>query len=70
MLQNWYTLSKTLAEEAALKFVKENGIDLITMNPGYVIGPMLQSNINLTAEMILNLVNGTFQKLIFLLTEF
>ncbi|KAB1224978.1 Tetraketide alpha-pyrone reductase 1 [Morella rubra] len=30
----WYMLSKTLAEEAAWKFAKENGIDMVTMNPG------------------------------------
>ena len=26
-------LSKTLAEEAAWKFAKENGIDMVTINP-------------------------------------
>ena len=36
--QIWYMLSKTLAEDAAWKFAKENGIDLVTINPGWVIG--------------------------------
>ncbi|KAL5543465.1 hypothetical protein UlMin_007249, partial [Ulmus minor] len=36
----WYMVSKTLAEEAAWKFAKENGIDLVTINPGLVIGPL------------------------------
>ncbi|RVW76594.1 Tetraketide alpha-pyrone reductase 1 [Vitis vinifera] len=36
----WYMLSKTLAEEAAWKFAKENGIDMVTLNPGWVIGPL------------------------------
>ncbi|XP_034703060.1 cinnamoyl-CoA reductase 1-like isoform X1 [Vitis riparia] len=57
----WYVLSKTLAEEAAWKFAKENGIDLVTMNPGFVIGPFLQPTINLTMEIILNLINGGAQ---------
>lgn len=57
-IKNWYVVSKILAEEAAMKFAKENGIDLITMNPGFVIGPLLQPTLNLTVEMILNLVNG------------
>ncbi|KAL9371429.1 hypothetical protein Peur_036569 [Populus x canadensis] len=33
----WYHLSKTLAEEAAWKFTKENGIDMITLNPGLAL---------------------------------
>ncbi|KAL6327747.1 hypothetical protein AAG906_024717 [Vitis piasezkii] len=43
----WYMLSKTLAEEAAWKFAKENGIDMVTINPGWVIGPLLQPTLNL-----------------------
>ncbi|GKV12621.1 hypothetical protein SLEP1_g23743 [Rubroshorea leprosula] len=54
----WYILSKTLAEEAAWKFAKENRLDLITINPGFVIGPILQPTINLTVELILNIVTG------------
>ncbi|KAM7267536.1 hypothetical protein ACFE04_009702 [Oxalis oulophora] len=57
-LELWYMLSKTLAEEAAWKFAKENGIDLVTINPGYVIGPMLQPTLNGTVEMFLNIING------------
>ncbi|XP_043691620.1 phenylacetaldehyde reductase-like [Telopea speciosissima] len=53
----WYVLSKTLAEEAAWKFVKENGLDMITINPALVIGPLLQPTLNTSAEAILNL-NG------------
>lgn len=53
----WYVLSKTLAEEAAWKFAKEHGIDLVTMNPGVVTGPLLQPTINLTMEIILNMIN-------------
>ncbi|KAF8038614.1 hypothetical protein BT93_B1213 [Corymbia citriodora subsp. variegata] len=54
----WYMLSKTLAEKAAWEFAKENGIDLVTINPGYVIGPILQPTVNLTVQTILNFVNG------------
>ncbi|KAJ9680253.1 hypothetical protein PVL29_019535 [Vitis rotundifolia] len=54
----WYALSKTLAEEAAWKFSKENGIDMVTINPGGVIGPLLQPTLNLSAELFLNLING------------
>lgn len=57
-LQLWYTLSKTLAEDAAWKFVKENSIDMITINPTMVSGPPLQPEINESVEPILNLING------------
>ncbi|GLT84207.1 hypothetical protein SLE2022_024520 [Rubroshorea leprosula] len=54
----WYMLSKTLAEEAAWKFAKENRLDLVTINPGFVIGPILQPTLNLTVKLILNIVTG------------
>ncbi|GMP41534.1 hypothetical protein CsSME_00011604 [Camellia sinensis var. sinensis] len=54
----WYQLSKTLAEEAAWKFAKENGIDLTVINPGWVIGPFLQPTLNATVEVVLNVING------------
>ncbi|KAL5566664.1 hypothetical protein UlMin_029828 [Ulmus minor] len=56
--KQWYVLSKTLAEEAAWKFVKEKGIDMVTINPAMVIGPLLQPTLNTSAAAILNLING------------
>ncbi|XVF06860.1 hypothetical protein REPUB_Repub06bG0087500 [Reevesia pubescens] len=54
----WYVLSKTLAEEAAWKFTKENGIDMVSINPGLVIGPLLQPIVNTSVEPILKLIHG------------
>ncbi|XP_021279936.1 cinnamoyl-CoA reductase 1-like isoform X1 [Herrania umbratica] len=54
----WYMMSKTLAEEAAWSFTRDNGIDLVTINPGVVIGPLLQPALNFTSELILNLTKG------------
>lgn len=51
-------LSKTKAEEDAFKFAKENGIDLVAINPGLVIGPLLQPTLNFTVEILLNHING------------
>ncbi|GAB2277034.1 hypothetical protein Dimus_011742 [Dionaea muscipula] len=56
--KSWYPLSKTLAEDAAWKFVKEKGIDMVTINPAVVIGPLLQPTLNESAAQILNLING------------
>ncbi|PON57532.1 NAD(P)-binding domain containing protein [Trema orientale] len=56
--RDWYALAKTLAEEAAWKFAKENGIELVAIAPGFVIGPALQPTLNFTVENILKLING------------
>lgn len=48
--------SKTLAEEAAWKFVKEKGMDMVTINPGMVIGPMIQPTLNASVAAVLNLI--------------
>ncbi|XP_020254541.1 cinnamoyl-CoA reductase 1-like [Asparagus officinalis] len=55
----WYVLSKTLAEEAAWKFAKDNSIDIVTINPAMVIGPLLQPTLNTSSAAILNLINGS-----------
>ncbi|CAL5352435.1 unnamed protein product [Camellia sinensis] len=55
----WYVLSKTLAEDAAWKFTKEKGIDMVTINPAMVVGPLLQPTLNTSAAAILNLINGS-----------
>ncbi|KAK9128740.1 hypothetical protein Syun_017537 [Stephania yunnanensis] len=52
-------LSKTLAEEVVWKFVKENELDVITINPAMVIGPLLQPTLNTSAVAIFNLIKGS-----------
>ncbi|KAL9994004.1 putative 3-beta hydroxysteroid dehydrogenase/isomerase, NAD(P)-binding domain superfamily [Helianthus debilis subsp. tardiflorus] len=54
----WYQLSKTLAEDAAVKFAKDYGLDLVAINPGFVIGPILQPTLNLTSEAIMGLIKN------------
>ncbi|GAB2218391.1 hypothetical protein Droror1_Dr00001614 [Drosera rotundifolia] len=56
--KQWYSLSKTLAEEAAWKFAKENNIDLVSINPAMVIGPLLQPKLHPVFEEIRNLIRG------------
>jgi nucleoside-diphosphate-sugar epimerase len=57
--KEWYVLSKTLAEQAAWKFSKDNGINLVTINPAVVIGPLLQPTLNTSAQIILYLISGS-----------
>ncbi|KAL8529912.1 hypothetical protein ACS0TY_007109 [Phlomoides rotata] len=52
----WYPLSKIMAEEAAWKFAEEIGIDLVVMNPGLVVGPLLQPTLNSTAEFFMDII--------------
>ncbi|CAA7037062.1 unnamed protein product [Microthlaspi erraticum] len=54
----WYPLAKTLAENAAWKFAKENGLDMVVMNPGFIIGPLLQPTLNFSVEIIVDIMNG------------
>ncbi|XP_027156539.1 cinnamoyl-CoA reductase 1-like isoform X1 [Coffea eugenioides] len=56
--KSWYELSKTMAENAAWKFAKDHGIDVITIHPGLVIGPLLQPSVNSSAVLFLNLLKG------------
>ncbi|KAK8565982.1 hypothetical protein V6N12_059525 [Hibiscus sabdariffa] len=54
-----YALSKCAeTEEAAWRFAKDNRINLVVLNPGYVIGPLLQSALNTTSELVLSLTRG------------
>ncbi|TVU20743.1 hypothetical protein EJB05_30338 [Eragrostis curvula] len=57
--QQWYVVSKTLAEEAAWNFARDNGLEIVTINPAMVIGPLLQPTLNTSAEAILKLINGS-----------
>ena len=54
----WYQLSKTLAERAAWRFAEEHKIDLVTINPAMVIGPLLQPTLNTSSEAVLKYVTG------------
>ncbi|CAN0862958.1 Phenylacetaldehyde reductase [Linum grandiflorum] len=57
-LEVWYQLSKALSESAAWDFAKENGLDLVAINPGFVNGPFLQPNPTFSVDIVLSLVNG------------
>jgi hypothetical protein len=54
----WYQFAKTSAEEAATKFLTQNNIDYVVMNPAVSIGPLLQPELNDTSTLLLDLING------------
>lgn len=58
--QNWYCLSKTEAESQALEFAKGKGLDVVTVCPTLVLGPILQPTVNASSLIIIKLLKGTY----------
>lgn len=56
--EKWYWLAKTLAEKSAWKYAAENGMDLVVVNPGFVLGPLLQPTLNSTSQFFLSVLQG------------
>ncbi|XP_065847762.1 phenylacetaldehyde reductase [Euphorbia lathyris] len=54
----WYPLSKTLAEKAAWEFAEENGLDVVVVNPGTVMGPVIPPTLNASMAMFVRLLEG------------
>jgi nucleoside-diphosphate-sugar epimerase len=57
-----YIRSKTLAERAAWQFMATEGgaMELATINPGAVLGPVLGSNFSASIDIVRKLMNGDF----------
>jgi len=57
-MQLWYAYAKTIAEREAWRIAKENGMDLVVVNPSFVVGPMLAPQPTSTLLLILSIVKG------------
>ena len=57
-MQIWYPASKTLAEKAAWDFAKKTGLDVVAINPGTVMGPIIPPAINASMAMLLKFLQG------------
>ncbi|OMO74193.1 NAD-dependent epimerase/dehydratase [Corchorus olitorius] len=57
--KNWYCYGKTVAEQAAWETAKEKGVDLVTITPVLVLGPLLQSTVNASIIHILKYLTGS-----------
>uniref|UniRef100_A0ACD6ACW1 Uncharacterized protein n=1 Tax=Avena sativa TaxID=4498 RepID=A0ACD6ACW1_AVESA len=55
---DWYYLSKTLAEREAFAYAAKTGLDIVTICPSLVIGPLLQSTVNSSSKVLLNYFKG------------
>ncbi|KAH7542746.1 hypothetical protein FEM48_Zijuj02G0107500 [Ziziphus jujuba var. spinosa] len=56
--QLWYPISKTLAEKAAWEFAKEKNLDVVVVNPGTVMGPVISPRLNASMVMLVRLLQG------------
>ncbi|RDY14530.1 Cinnamoyl-CoA reductase 2, partial [Mucuna pruriens] len=57
--QNWYCFAKTEAEEQALDFAKRTGLDVVSICPSLVLGPVLQSTtVNASSLVLLKILKG------------
>jgi len=55
-----YFQSKTIAEKAAWEFVKPGGPELVTINPGVVFGPALESDYGSSLQLLFNIFTGKY----------
>ncbi|KAK6931496.1 NAD-dependent epimerase/dehydratase, partial [Dillenia turbinata] len=55
----WYAYAKTLAEKEAFHAAKESGIDLVVVNPGFVVGPLLTPKPTSSLILLLNIIKGS-----------
>ncbi|MBA0701592.1 hypothetical protein Goari_022252, partial [Gossypium aridum] len=56
--KNWYCLSKTEAESEAFEFAKSSGLDVVTVCPSLILGPLLQPTINASSLALVTLLKG------------
>ncbi|XP_031740819.1 tetraketide alpha-pyrone reductase 2 isoform X2 [Cucumis sativus] len=56
--QLWYAFAKTLAEKEAWRMAGEHGIDLVVVNPSFVVGPLLTPKPTSTQHLVLTIMKG------------
>ncbi|KAB2631983.1 cinnamoyl-CoA reductase 2-like [Pyrus ussuriensis x Pyrus communis] len=56
--KKWYYLSKTEAEREALEFGKRNGLEVVTVCPSLILGPILQSTRKCSSFLIVMTIIG------------
>lgn len=53
-----YAKSKTLAERAAWEYARANGLQLTTINPGFVLGPPLDEHYGSSLQLVERMMKG------------
>ncbi|KAL8546671.1 hypothetical protein ACS0TY_006410 [Phlomoides rotata] len=62
-IANLYYYSKTVAKDKAREYAKESGLDIVTVCPGLVVGPMLQHSTNARSLALIKLLRGIYYQI-------
>ncbi|KAE9594207.1 hypothetical protein Lal_00001313 [Lupinus albus] len=54
----YYPIAKTLAEKAGWDFAKETGLDVVMINPGTALGPLIPPRINSSMAVLVKVLKG------------
>ena len=57
-MQLWYPIAKTLAEKAGWEYAKETGYDVVMINPGTALGPLIPPRLNSSMAVLLGVLKG------------
>lgn len=58
----WYAYAKTIGEKEAWKFAEEEGLNLVVVNPSFVVGPLLAPEPTSTLSVLLSIIKGENNK--------
>ncbi|KAG5250181.1 hypothetical protein OIU77_026269 [Salix suchowensis] len=61
--KNWYCLSKTEAESEAWECAKTSGLDVVTICPSLILGPILHSAVNASSKVLIKLLKEGYESL-------
>ncbi|XP_006660781.1 cinnamoyl-CoA reductase 1-like [Oryza brachyantha] len=56
--ENWYHVSKIVAERTALEYAEKTGLNIVTVCPCLVFGPQLQPTVNTSNELLIYVTKG------------
>ncbi|CAL5087649.1 unnamed protein product [Urochloa decumbens] len=56
--EDWYSVAKITSEEVALEHGQQIGLDVVTINPALVLGPLLQPMCNTSCQFLIYFLKG------------
>ncbi|CAO2817475.1 unnamed protein product [Amaranthus hypochondriacus] len=60
---NWYCASKSEAEMKAFEYARSSGLDVVSVCPTLVLGPMMQSTVNSSSMVLLKLLKEGYESI-------